>query len=34
VCRAAIREVDAVQPRAAERDLYARGHRLYHLNPA
>jgi xylulokinase len=35
VCRAAIREVDAVQPRAAERDLYARGHRLYQaLYPA
>jgi len=35
VCRAAIREVDAVEPRAAERDLYARGHRLYQaLYPA
>ncbi len=35
VCRAAIREVDAVEPRAAERDLYARGHELYQaLYPA
>jgi xylulokinase len=35
VCRAAIREVDAVEPRAAERDLYARGHALYQaLYPA
>jgi xylulokinase len=35
VCRAAIREVDSVEPRAAERDLYARGHELYRaLYPA
>jgi len=29
VCRAAIREVDSVEPRPAERDLYARGHTVY-----
>jgi len=35
VCRAAIREVDSVEPRPAERDLYARGHQLYQaLYPA
>ena len=28
-CRAAIREVDSVAPRPAERELYARGHQLY-----
>jgi xylulokinase len=28
-CRAAIREVDSVAPRPAERELYAHGHQLY-----
>ena len=30
-CGAAIREVDAVTPRAAEVDIYAKGHRVYQL---
>ncbi len=35
VCRAAIREVDSVEPRAAESEWYARGHALYRaLYPA
>jgi xylulokinase len=35
VCRAAIREVDAVEPRPAERALYASGHSVYQaLYPA
>jgi xylulokinase len=34
-CRAAIREVDSVAPRPAERELYARGHQVYRaLYPA
>jgi len=35
VCRAVIREVDSVEPRTAERELYARGHAVYEaLYPA
>jgi xylulokinase len=35
VCRAAIREVESCQPRAAEAAAYARGHRVYRsLYPA
>jgi len=29
VCRAAVREVETVEPRAAESEFYARGHALY-----
>jgi xylulokinase len=35
VCRAAIREVESVEPRPAERAVYASGHRIYQsLYPA
>lgn len=35
VCQKAIREVDSVEPRPAEQEIYARGHRTYQsLYPA